>query len=148
MTSIRTTRLSFLQHEMRPSQTFWRAFLTCSNCDLAHYAAQHAIRTDNIQVLVLLIQHKFMMLKQGSIVIPPEHGSTHTLTINVYEEDEPYLYTAIVYGSCASVQTLLEFGVVANGACHSTTFLSRALALLHMCECKHKIEDSITHRSC
>ena len=132
----------FLQREMRPSQTFRRAFLTCSNCDLGHYAAQHAIRTDNIRVLVFLIQHKFMMLKQGSIVIPSEHGNTHTLTINVYEEDKPYLYTAIVYGSCASVQTLLEFGVVANGACHSTTFLS--LALLHMCECKQKIEDCIT----
>jgi len=132
----------FLQHEMRPSQTFRGAFLTCSNCDLGHYAAQHAIRTDNIRVLVFLIQHKFMMLKQGSIVIPPEHGHTHTSTINVYEEDEPYLYTAIVYGSCVSVQTLLEFGVAANGACHSTTFLS--LALLHMCECKHKIEDCIT----
>jgi len=131
----------FLQHEMRPSQTFRASFLTCSNCDLGHYAAQHAIRTDNMQVLVFLIQHKFMMLKQGSIVIPPDHGSAHTLTNNVYEEDEPYLYTAIVYGSCASVRALLEFGVVANGVCHSTTFLS--LALLHMCECKHRIQDCI-----
>jgi len=134
--------LDFLEHEVRPSSIFRTAYMTCSNCDLGHYAAQCAIHSSNIKVLVFLIEHSFMMLKQGSIVLCPAKlpGSMGT-TSNVYEEDEPYMFTAIMYGNYAAVATLLEHGVAANGICQNTTFLS--LAVRRWCECKHDHADAV-----
>jgi hypothetical protein len=134
--------LDFLQHVVRPSGIFKTAYMTCSNCDLGHYAAQCAIHSSNIKVLVFLIEHNFMMLKQGSIVLCPEKlpGTVGT-TSNVYEEDEPYMFTAIMYGNSASVATLLEHGVAANGMCQNTTFLS--LAVQRWCECRHDHADAV-----
>ena len=115
--------------------------MTCHDGDLGHYASQISIRMNNIPVLCFLIQHNFMMLRQGSIVMPLVDNKTTGFTANVFEDDEPYVYTAIVYGSCQSVTTLLENGVFANGCCQNATFLS--LALQEMCCREHTDKSGI-----
>jgi len=125
----------FLLGELRASYSFKHGFMTCHDGDLGHYAAQISIRMNNIPVLCFLIQHNFMMLRQGTIVMPLVLNKKSGFTANVFEDDEPYMYTALVYGSCQSVTTLLENGVSATGCCQNTTFLS--LALQEMCCREH-----------
>jgi len=133
----------WLRNTLRKSGSFRQGFLSCGTRDLGHYAVLYAIRTNKLDALRFLIQaqdpEKFCMKRQGTAVMHSQGCTTTRMMPNVYDEDEPYLYTAIQYGTVAAVDMLLRLlgGVQdgkwhwpANGFCQDTTFLSLALRKL------------------
>jgi len=132
--------LHWMRTTLRKSRVFRKGFLTCGKRDLGHYATQHAIVTNNLTVLSFLMEAEipnlFCLKLQGTLVLNTHKHMTKHLMSNVFEEDEPYLYTAIRYGSPDTVEMLLRFLKrfgVQDGYCQNTTYLS--LALRQMCTC-------------
>jgi len=133
--------LLWMRTILRKSRVFRKGFLTCGKRDLGHYAVQHAIITKNLPVLSFLMEAEipnlYCLKLQGTLVLNTHKNNMpeHVMS-NVFEEDEPYLYTAIRYGSSDTVEILLRFVKcfgVHDGYCQNTTFLS--LALRQMCTC-------------
>jgi len=138
----------WMKHTLRKSQSFRQGFLSCGERDLGHFAVLHAIRSNNLPVLRFLIEardpQRFCLKHQGTAELFEPSSQASRLMPNAYEDDEPYLYTALLHGSAQCVDQLLRMlretgdGVAhrpANGFCNNTTFLSLALHLL--CTCAH-----------
>ena len=112
----------FLQNSVRNSLIFKKGYMTGSAYDLGHYALQEAIKADNMLVLEFLIDNAFAFLQRGVFCA---NGSR-----NMNDDDQPYIYTAVQYGSCECLAKLLQprYQLTASGYCKNTTFLSHALA--------------------
>ena len=154
----------WMRHTLRKSQSFRQGFLSCGERDLGHFAVIHAIRSNNLPVLRFLIEardpQRFCLKHQGTVQLYTPGRPTSRLMPNAYEDDEPYLYTAILHGTAQCVDQLLRMltetggGVVhrpANGCCQNTTLLSLALQQLCksapncMCEATEKVGHLLLH---
>jgi len=135
--------VQWMKYTLRKSQSFRQGFLSCGDRDLGHFAVLHAIRSNNLNVLRFLIEardpFRFCQKHQGTTVLYERGGPAMRLMPNAIEDDEPYLYSAILYGTPQCVEQLLRMlggstdGIVhlpANGFCQNTTFLSLALRQL------------------
>jgi ankyrin repeat protein len=156
----------WMKHTLRKSQSFRQGFLSCGERDLGHFAVLHAIRSNNLPVLRFLIEardpQRFCLKYQGTAVLFAPGRAVNRLMPNAYEDDEPYLYTAILHGTAQCVEQLLMMlaetgtgdGLVrrpANGFCQNTTLLSLALRRLctsapsRMCEASEKVKHLLLH---
>jgi len=132
--------LHWIRTVLRKSRAFRKGFLTCGKRDLGHYAVQHAIISSNLTVLSFLLEAEipdlYCLKLQGTLMLNSQRNRDAHLMPNVFEEDEPYLYTAIRHGSSDTVEMLLRFLKsfgARDGYCQDTTFLS--LAVRQMCTC-------------
>jgi len=145
----------WLEGKMRNSDVFRQGFLSCGQRDLGHYAVQQAIVADNLPVLEFLLQaeqpHLFCITRQGTLFLSGHDKVETRVMPNAFAEDESYLYTAIMHGSSAAVETIMQvlggLGVEneawrcpANNFCQLTTLLSTALLQLCLCRAQHAAE--------
>ena len=130
-----TDTCHYLQNSMRKSLIFKKGYMTGSTYDLGHYALQEAIKADNMLVMEFLIYNSFAFLQRGCLVPPSHDGQGFCANANGSQnmnddddDDQPYIYTAVQYGSCECLAKLLSVHqLAANGFCKNTTFLSHAL---------------------
>jgi len=102
----------WMKHTLWKSQSFRQGFLSCGERDLGHFAVIHAIRSNNLPVLRFLIEardpQRFCLKHQGTVELCAPGRPTSRLMPNAYEDDEPYLYTAILHGTAQCVDQLLR----------------------------------------